>query len=442
VIRRSRRQSPQTTQKSAGHTISVRRTSAALTALFAAAVVSAACGKKGPPLPPLVKLPVAPPEIVAERRGDTVDLRFTVPSTNTDGTRPANVASTDVYAITAPAAAPRQYTDAQLMKYGTKVASVPVKAPKDPNLTANPDEPADEVDPPEGNGLDQGAAARVSETLSAAQMEPVQVPADSNAARRGTLSRNQAESMPLLGPLSAAVSRTYAAVGISTRGKHGPLSRRVVVPLVPPPPAPDEPSIAYDEHAVTITWPPLGGSAGAADAADVLPSRVIGIARPDITYNVYDVSDPEAPAKLTTSPVADTKYEDRRMAWGDTRCYALRAAERVADATIESDLSPAACETLEDTFPPAAPKGLAAIASEGAINLIWDPNGESDLAGYLLLRARLPSDKFESITPQPIQDTSFRDAVQPGITFAYVVRAVDKAGNESAPSPRVAESAR
>ena len=51
-----------------------------------------ACGKKGPPLPPLVKLPVAPLDLAAERRGSTVDLQFTVPSVNTDGSRPANVA--------------------------------------------------------------------------------------------------------------------------------------------------------------------------------------------------------------------------------------------------------------------------------------------------------------------------------------------------------------
>ena len=32
------------------------------------AALAGACGKKGPPLPPLVKLPVAPTEFVAERR--------------------------------------------------------------------------------------------------------------------------------------------------------------------------------------------------------------------------------------------------------------------------------------------------------------------------------------------------------------------------------------
>src|SRR5262249_1412241 len=46
-------------------------------------------GGRGPPLPPLVKLPIAPADITAERRGDHVDLQFTVPSANTDNTRPA-----------------------------------------------------------------------------------------------------------------------------------------------------------------------------------------------------------------------------------------------------------------------------------------------------------------------------------------------------------------
>src|SRR5205085_2210145 len=129
------------------------------------------------------------------------------------------------------------------------------------------------------------------------------------------------------------------------------------------------------------------------------------------------VSDPESPARLTSLPVAEPKYEDKRMAWGEQRCYAVRAAARVAGTFIESEPSPPHCETLADTFPPAAPKGLTAIPSDGAINLIWEPNGESDLSGYLVMRARAPSGTLEPITPAPIQETSFRDGVQPGVTF-------------------------
>src|SRR5712691_8878315 len=77
-------------------------------AVFAAFAFSVCvgCGKKGPPLPPLVKLPVPPADLAAQRRGDTVDLQFTLPSANTDGTKPANVAVVDVYAVTMPPVAP------------------------------------------------------------------------------------------------------------------------------------------------------------------------------------------------------------------------------------------------------------------------------------------------------------------------------------------------
>jgi hypothetical protein len=402
-----------------------------------------ACGKKGPTLPPLVKMPAAPAEIAADRRGSTVDLMVVVPSANTDGTRPANVSATEIYAITAaPAATPPAYSDAQMLKYGARIASVNVKAPRDPNLTADPDEPGDEVEPPEGAGLEQGATARVSDPITAASLKPTVVRPDPQAPAAPAAAPPVADvSGPLLGPSPAPVTRTYAAVGVSTRGKHGPFSRRVTVPLVPPPPPPPAPSVKYDETKITVTWPSVG-AAGAAEGDGFLPSRIIGATRPEISYTVYDVSASDAPVKLTATPVADARYEDSRIEWGVKRCYAVRASERVAGASIESEASPAVCEVLTDTFPPAAPKGLGAIASEGAINLIWEPNTEKDLAGYVVLRGTPSSTALQPITSSPIQETSFRDGVQAGATYVYAVRAVDRAGNSSEPSGRVTETAR
>jgi hypothetical protein len=355
------------------------------------------------------------------------------------------VSSTEVYAITAPPTnAPPSYTDAQILKYGTKLATVNVKAPRDPNLTADPDEPSDEVDAPEGNGLDQGAMARVTEPLTAETLKPIAVPKDPQAPAAASAPETETDSRPLLGPTTALPSRTYAAVGVSTRGKRGPLSRRVLVPLVPPPPKPAPATITYDETAITVTWPPTGAAPtdGVAKEGDVLPSRIIGVTRPVIAYNVYDASDPDAPIKLTAAPIAEPKYTDSRMAWGVKRCYTVRAAERVAGAILESDASPARCETLVDTFAPAAPKGLTPISSDGAISLIWEPNTEKDLAGYLVLRGTPASKTLEPVTPAPITETSFKDAVQPGVLYVYAVKAVDKAGNASKPSSPVTESAR
>ena len=79
----------------------------------------------------------------------------------------------------------------------------------------------------------------------------------------------------------------------------------------------------------------------------------------------------------------------------------------------------------EDTFPPAAPTGLTAVASEGTINLIWTPNQEADLAGYRVLRAAGPSADLVAVSPTPIAESTFSDTVQPGVRYTYAIQAVD-----------------
>jgi predicted small lipoprotein YifL len=418
-----------------------------------AAALAAGCGKKGPPLPPLVKLPAPPADFTAQRRGSTVDLHFIVPGTNTDGTRPANVERVEVYGFTGPATV----TDDQLLKHGTKVASLRTKTPRDPNQTIEADEPQDEIEPPEGPGLDQGALARVEEELTATAMGPADLSNDTGKRPAPTVDSDA--SRPLLGPPATAASRTYVGVGVNNRGRRGPISGRVTVPLVPPPARPPTPLVSYNETTVTVTWTagdtaslpqkPAGGP-----SADVLPSKPIGPALPPIAYNVYEVSPadaepgssrtPRAPAetRLTKTPIPDAHFSDARIEWGAERCYVVRAVETVGSLTLESDAAPPACKRLVDTFPPAAPKGLTAVATEGTINLIWQPNDEKDLNGYLVLRAVAPGEKLSPVTSSPIQGTTFKDAVQPSVRYVYAVVAVDKAGNTSAPSNAVEEMAR
>jgi predicted small lipoprotein YifL len=411
--------------------------------LMVLAALATACGKKGPPLPPLLKVPAAPAEITATRRGDRVTVELTVPSVNTDDTRPANVTRVDVYGLTGPATV----TDDQLLKHGTRVASVDVKAPRDPNQTVEPEESEGDVEAPVGEGLPQGTRALVEERLTAVARMPVDL---TTAEKKRPRPRAGETAGPLLGPMGMP-SRTYVAVGINKRGRKGPVSKRVAVPLISPPPAPPAPAVAYDETTITVTWT----ASGEDRAPDVLPSHPLGVDAPTLAYNVYDVPPPPAPrTRLTRTPLAETRYTDSRIAWGAERCFAVRAVATTGTLGIESDESPPACVTLVDTFPPAAPKGLSGVASEAAISLIWEPNSEKDLAGYLVLRGVVPGgsggpgdplDNIESLAPvtaTPIQATIFNDAVQPGVRYVYVIVAVDKAGNRSAPSNRFEETAR
>jgi hypothetical protein len=359
-----------------------RRVRHTVLALACAALVAAGCGKKGPPLPPLVLLPNAPGDFAAVRRGPRVDLTFRVPNANTDRSTPADLARLDIYAWTVPAPVSAE----DVVRRGTRVGSLPVNAPPDP------DESEPSTPRPTGTGLEQNAVVTFMETL----------PSD----------------------LDPGAYRTYVAVGINMRGRRGALSPRIAVPLVAPPSAPDAPRIEYSEKAITVSWPPV---------------TVEGDDR-TIAYVVYTPG-PDG-VQVTSSPVSSPEFADESIEWDKERCYEVRSVETVEDVRIESAASPSACITPHDHFAPAPPEGLVAVGSEAAVSLIWTANSEPDLAGYIVLRAVEPSTELVPITPAPITDSNFRDSLAAGSRAAYAVQAVDKTGNRSEPSTRVTESAR
>jgi hypothetical protein len=99
--------------------------------------------------------------------------------------------------------------------------------------------------------------------------------------------------------------------------------------------------------------------------------------------------------------------------------------------------------STQDTFPPAVPQGLVAVAdsASGAIDLSWVPDGDADLASYHIyrrdLQGGLPPRRIASVGVE----TSFRDTgVEAAHTYAYSVSAVDQTGIESTRSPEVSET--
>jgi hypothetical protein len=409
--------------------------------LFSALIVVSACGKKGPPLPPLLKVPVAPTELVADRHGNVVDIQLRVPTANTDGTKPANIERVDVYGFTGP----EVLDNDQVLKFATKVGSVPVKAPADPNQTIDEDEAED----PEltGSGLDQGAYAHLTEHVTPQIETPVVVPRHDRAPKG---SGENADG-PLAPTILSVPSRTYLGVGVSTKGKPGRFSERVRIALIEPPPALEPPKIGYDEKTITLEWTPLPSVVAGAPMlparGGVLPSTPIGMMIPEITYHVYEVAEgsdgtPSKLMRLTATPVSEPRFQDPRIEWGERRCYAVRALVIVDGAGLEGEESPPQCVTPTDTFPPVAPVGVQAIPSDGAISLIWDANTDKDIGGYYVLRGLAPGDTLERLTPEPIPQTSFQDRVKPGVRFVYAVQAVDTAGNVSPMSAKIQETAR
>lgn len=423
--------------------------------VFALVLVAGAarCGKKGPPLPPLRPVPAKVGDLTARRLGGDVHLKFTVPPTNQDGTAPADIARVEVYGLTleprigAPAT---PLDDRRFLKQATLVGTVevrPAPPPEEEQPTPKKEELAAPPEPPDARPA-QGSVASVKETLTAATLTPVDV---WPYRRRETEEEKPVAEMP--GPLLPPVvppplQRLYVAVGVSTRAREGPPSERVLVAMTPPPPPPSGPLVGYDDRAVTIAWsPPVGARRRVQDPAPegVLASRPVVPVRDPYRYNVYEVPRDDqptaaAPTPLNASPLDADAYEDARMAFDVERCYAVRTVETLGELQVESAASPPTCVRLADTFPPAAPKSLAAVASEGTVSLIWEANTDTDLAGYLVLRGEAPGEKLQPLMTEPIGETTYRDTtVRPGVRYVYAVVAVDTATppNVSAQSNRV-----
>jgi fibronectin type 3 domain-containing protein len=101
--------------------------------------------------------------------------------------------------------------------------------------------------------------------------------------------------------------------------------------------------------------------------------------------------------------------------------------------------------TPKDTFPPAAPQAIVAVIQPGAtagsvaVELSWSINVESDLAGYRVYRSEQEGVRGVLLTPELLPSPAYRDnSVQLGQHYWYTATAVDRSGNESAPSLAVA----
>jgi len=73
---------------------------------IAASMGGAACGKRGAPIPPNLRIPAAVEKIAAARMGNDAYVTVTVPATNIDESIPIDIQRIDVYGYTGGSAPP------------------------------------------------------------------------------------------------------------------------------------------------------------------------------------------------------------------------------------------------------------------------------------------------------------------------------------------------
>lgn len=417
--------------------------------LLIASVVTAGCGKRGDPLPPLLRVPAAPGSFTVTRLDNDVYAQFTAPAVNADGVGPADVARIELYAITADRL-PEIDDPEDLRKLSTLIGTEQVRRPAPP--LPQPKEGIPPIPaPPPGPGVEPGAAIVIREALMPALRTPVTLPEKDRDAAQGATSDL---SRPLVAPaVIDGPQRYYFVVGVSPRGRYGPATHLAPIPLGPTSSAPARPEIVVDEKTMTLRWKPPTDARGFVEPSppDVLPSRSMVPLPPKTTFDVYEVAKEVAPGSTplrvptasTEAPVDANEFVQSGIKLGAERCFVVRPVDILAGLHVRGPASPMVCAPFADTFAPAPPGTLDAVSASGGISLIWEASPAQDLAGYLVLRGDGPDATLSPLITEPIMGTTHTDnTVRPGVRYAYVVVAVDKAGNRSSESNRVEETAR
>ena len=438
--------------------MSVAARSMLAAAALTAAIGGAACGKKGAPLAPLVRIPAAVDKVAASRLGNEVYVTLTVPATNIDTSVPVDISRVDIYGYTGRIAP----TPARWAELGTVVATIPV-APLPP--VGQPVNPPLSANVLFGGAL-PGTPVTILDTLTPDEFTQGKVVAI-------VPQRAEPVPLPVLGPPTPTVLRRfYLAIPFSQRGRPGQAGTQAELVLTALPDPPTGVRITYDALTLSLMWEPSGGLLGflldrppppepvpfdTPPLASAVPPTLDAAVPPGpTTYNVYRDLAPDPfvlpldagmpswavppPAAMTPAPLPGTSVTDA-VEFGRERCYTVRAVRGAAT----SEGAPRACIMPVDVFPPAVPAGLAAVPSEGGISLIWEPNSELDLGGYLVLRREADA-ALRQLTDTPIRDARYRDTtVQSGSRYTYSVVAVDTQlplPNVSAESAPVEETAR
>ena len=344
----------------------------------------AGCGTPGAPLPPSLKLPDLVTNLSAVRTGDQVTLTWKMPRKNTD----------------------------KLLLKGNTPARV---CRKQENMPCAP--------VPGNLSFQPGVDATFRETLPAA--------------------------------LASGTPRTltYFVELLSPKGRSAGLSNpaRVVAGEAP------APVVGLKAHlrkqGAVLEW-----TADSVDEAHTVirlhrtlltPPGVV--AKPKEQGGILEAPKEPVEMSLLADEPGSGRVLDKTIRFGQTYEY---RAQRVARVGVEGETAelagplsvPIKVDAI-DTFPPAIPTGLAAVATGGgsaggpSIDLSWLPVPEADLAGYLVYR-REGEGKWQRISPaQAAVGPAFHDAdVEPGHTYRYAVTAIDQGGHESALSAEAAET--
>jgi hypothetical protein len=361
-----------------------------LVAIFVSGLVG--CGAPGEPVPPTPLIPTAIADLSAQQAGDGVMLTFTMPGKSVSGEKLKDVSAMEVLR-------------------GSLAA----------------------------DGTPDPKTFHVVETVPGAMIA----------------SYSEKGKVHLLDPVAAEEIRTHSGQSVVYQvrarvsdKKISASSNDVTLKLFPVAAPIETLQAQLTEQGIGLTW----AAPGRTSAGDLIQ----GIEEYHVYRGELNPASAEAASRdlnkavwkmplLQIAAVKTPEYRDSAFDYGKTYAYLVRSVLNGASGGLESGDSHAVVLTPQDTFPPAAPRGIVAAVLPGAapgksvVDLSWAINVEADLAGYRVYRSEQPGARGSLINAQMLPTPAYRDdSVETGKRYWYTVTAVDRAGNESALSEQIA----
>ena len=344
--------------------------------------VTASCGKRRPPLPPIENVPQRTEALSGAQRGNQVILSWPAPLRNAPAGNVQSIRRIDVYRLAEKPSAPLPLTEEEFAARATLIGSV------------------------------------TYETIS-----------------------NASDTINYIDTLELAGEPTrlrYALRYVNASGQRAPFSNFLRIEpaaRIAEPPTLVGPA-ELSETAVTIRWqPPVANIDGST------PVNLLG-------YNIYrfDQSQTESgQTPINSTLISETQYSDKSFRFGEKYNYIVRSVSLGTNgAQVESLNSNTIAVVQTDVYKPSAPGRISIVAAPGRISLFFPANPERDVVGYNIYRSTdpdLPLDSWTKLNTQLLTRTTYQDeTVEAGKRYYYYLRAVDAAGNESAPSEVVSET--
>ena len=360
-------------------------------AIFALMLFLAGCGAPGDPVPPSPLVPAAITDLEAHPAGDGVRLTFSMPTKTIRGERLTEPPAIEVLRG---AAKPDGSPDARSFRV---VDTIP------------------------------GALARKYEADDRIQFISPVAPDETRAHPGGTL--------------------VYRVHTRASAKRASPDSNSVVIRLFPVPERIASIQSEVTETSINLHWPAVTRTSG----GDPIVVAEYHVYRGELDPRAHDPATKDVLHEKWIVPLAllattnGPDYPDTQFEFGKTYVYVVRGVATAEGNPFESSDSDPLVVTPADTFPPATPQAVVAAVlgspdgASGEVDLSWSINAEPDLAGYRVYRSEQENDKGKPVTPDLLLSPAYRDtSVALGHSYWYRVTAVDRSGNESAPSPPVA----